>query len=95
MNELWKSDEIFPNRRLFQESQQAVPGKKLDKPGDLEKSITIRRLLAALGGLGSKHSRNNFFKKLENTHKKDNRTQIKQKLKYLLPSSLPYSLIIQ
>ena len=36
--------------------QQAIPGEKFEKPGDLEKSFKIRRLLAALGDLTGLYS---------------------------------------
>ena len=41
----------FPLQRFFRERRQAIPGKKLDKPGDLGKFLKTGRLPAAPGDL--------------------------------------------
>ena len=36
------------NERLFQERWEVIPGEKLNKPGDLEKSVKTGRLTKSL-----------------------------------------------
>ena len=46
-NAHWKADKIIFQSKFVLKEGQAIPGKKRDKPGDLEKSVKTRRLLAA------------------------------------------------
>ena len=80
---------------LFQKRQQAIPGAKFVKLGDLKKSINIGRLPASLEDK-SADNRNFFQKMLVNTSKKSTTHRNKNKnLKYLLASDLVHSFIIK